>query len=1181
MQSTLLGIAIVVIVALVTALVGPLFVDWGRYRSVFEGEASRLVGAPVHIIGAIDVRILPSPTLSLHGLEIGPPGSSADIRAQSLDVELALGPLVRGQWRAATLRLGKPELGLGLDRAGRIDFVPFAVSLDPDQASIDRLVIDDGRLTLRDAGSGASMVLDQLWFNGDMRSLAGPVKGEGAFVTSGQLYGYSVTAGRRGDDGGTKLRVSLDPADRPLLIETEGTLWVDDGTPRYEGTATLARPVGLALAGGKKLVSEPWHLSGRIKATATDALLEELEFQYGPEERGIKLTGTADMQFGPHPRFNGVLSARQVDLDRSFARPDDTNRLPLATLRSFAAGLGDAIRPPIPVKLGIGIDSLTLGGAELQSVRGDIASDAEAWNLQTFEFHAPGLTQVTLSGRLKVTASATEFSGPAAVDSRDPSALVAWIEGLTEAPKLTMGSLRVRGDVTLGSERIAVERLNADADRQAFEGRLAYVFPVGSRPARLDAALSAPDVDIDSAIAFANAALAGSKLERPGEIALAIDLGRATYGGIEAKHAAANIQVDASGLRIERLAISDLAGVTLSASGRIDSSAAPRGALSLVLDAQKLDGVAALAAKFAPGVAEKLESFAQHAAPTKLTATLNVEPLAGEIAKSAAKLIIDGKLGTAHVNVIGDASGELATLASADTRLQALMETDDGATFMALLGLDRILALDKRPGRLTLTAAGAGGGDLHVDGKISAGGFDTAVTGTARLADQNRKANLDLSIAATDVLALRHADATPAPVSVKTKIVLAGDNLAFRDFTVNLAGSAVRGQLGLVLGQPIRVDGRIAAEMIDVPTVIASAIGMPAQSAAPTLSRWPVEPFVANPFAGLEGKIPFYAVRATLAPGTAAQQVRGTVRFDPSGIAIEDGEGNLAEGRLLLQADVHHEPTGLHAHAQISLANADMAVLSGVSSRASGRLTVQMEADASGLSPATLVGALSGTGTISVEGAQFGGLDPAAIDAAIQSVDRGLPVEQTKISDIVSGALEAGRLNVASATGAITLSSGRARITSLAVPAQGADVSVDAVLDLVEQDLDARVTITGTPKMPTPGSPRPEVSVDFKGPLDAPRRKVDLSAFIGWLTLRSVERETRRLEEIQAKAPAKETDKQPSKDSSKDPGSFGSTPARIGRDEDKLPSLPPAIAIKPLVPPKTASPRAPATQQGQ
>ena len=77
MQTTLLGIAIALILALLTALVGPLFGDWTQYRPRFEAEASRLVGLPVRVGGGIDVRLLPTPTLLLSGVEIGARGESA------------------------------------------------------------------------------------------------------------------------------------------------------------------------------------------------------------------------------------------------------------------------------------------------------------------------------------------------------------------------------------------------------------------------------------------------------------------------------------------------------------------------------------------------------------------------------------------------------------------------------------------------------------------------------------------------------------------------------------------------------------------------------------------------------------------------------------------------------------------------------------------------------------------------------------------------------------------------------------------------------------------------------------------------------------------------------------------------------------------------------------------------
>ncbi len=56
MQTTLLGLAIAFILALVAALVGPYFVDWNQFRPQFEAEATRVVGAPVRVSGGLEAR---------------------------------------------------------------------------------------------------------------------------------------------------------------------------------------------------------------------------------------------------------------------------------------------------------------------------------------------------------------------------------------------------------------------------------------------------------------------------------------------------------------------------------------------------------------------------------------------------------------------------------------------------------------------------------------------------------------------------------------------------------------------------------------------------------------------------------------------------------------------------------------------------------------------------------------------------------------------------------------------------------------------------------------------------------------------------------------------------------------------------------------------------------------------
>ncbi|HEX5516509.1 MAG TPA: AsmA family protein, partial [Pseudolabrys sp.] len=245
MQTTLLGLAIAIILALVAALVGPLLLDWGSHRTLFEAEASRLIGVNVRLTGGIDARLLPSPRLTLHEIQIGDGGET--IRARSLGVEFALGSLMRGEWRAAELHLVGPQIRLGLDSSGRLQAPNLAMTFKPDELSIDRLSIEDGTVVLADAASGTSLTLGRVWFNGEARSLVGPVKGEGAVTVAGALYPYRVALGRVSEGGTLKLRLNVDPTDYPLNFEADGTLAVAGNTPGFDGMLALARPVGIGL----------------------------------------------------------------------------------------------------------------------------------------------------------------------------------------------------------------------------------------------------------------------------------------------------------------------------------------------------------------------------------------------------------------------------------------------------------------------------------------------------------------------------------------------------------------------------------------------------------------------------------------------------------------------------------------------------------------------------------------------------------------------------------------------------------------------------------------------------------------------------------------------------------------------------------------------------------------------
>ena len=1106
MQTTLLGLGIALILALVAALVGPIFVDWGRYRESFEAEAARMVGLPVRIGGAIDVRLLPTPSINLRDVEVG--SRAAPIfGAEGARAELSLGPLMRGEIRAAVLTLDAPDVSLGLDGKGRVAVRGVKLGVDLDKVSIDRVVVENGSLSFDDAASGVHAVLGKVSFDGEMRSLVGQVRGEGGFSAGGHDYHYQISTGRP-VEGVSHVRLALDPADRPLSVELDGNLSFEDGAPRYDGNVTLSRPAGAVLADGKTVAGVPWRIAAKARADAGSVSFENIDAQYGPEERSLRLAGNARLTLGGRPDLSVTLAARQVDIDRTLADPALAGRPPLALLR----GLGDSVAgfgpPPVPLRLNVSVDALTVAGATLQSVRGDVRSDGDGWIVDSVAFRAPGFTQVALSGRLDAAPGGEAFKGPVSLDSTDPRTLLSWLEGAGDDTRPAIGPFHLRGDVTLAPDRVAADRVQASADRDTVEGRVAYVFAANGKPARLEARLNAAEFDLDSAIGFVTTAFAGSSFERPGEIALAADLGHATYAGTEATAAKINLKSDASGLKIEQLSIADLGGAAIDVRGTIDTAAlAPRGgALAVAVRAKRLDGLAALAAKFAPTAGDALKAHLDDLAPAAIDATLKVDPPAAASDPSRARLDVTGSLGRLQLAVSGEGAGDLAAPTSATVALKAELSSADGA-LLSLLGLDRLVG--GGPARLALSAGGPANGDLRVDVGLSGAGLDAAIGGTVHGLGRPAGGALRLTVNAADLRGLNRG--APVPLSLKSAVALDGTTVRFDDVAATAGGVPLRGALTLTLDDG-RIDGRLAADSLDLPTLLAAMTGAPAP--APN-QLWATQPFAGSPFGTLRAHVALDAARATATPTLTLTGLHGVVDVAPAVIAFRDVAAGIAGGKLTAQATVAAGAGGVTAQGQIGIAGADAGKILRNSAQApvGGALSAQVSFDSAGATPLAFVSALRGSGTLTIANAQIAALDPKALDAAVKTLsqDRTMAIAQQRVADVVVKQLDAGALRLPSLTVPVEMSAGRVRIGKVEGPPVLNDIAASASLDIPEQTLDARFTLVGTQ---TPDGPpqRPEVSMTVKGAVEAPRRSVDVSALVGWLTLQAVDRESKRLE---------------------------------------------------------------------
>jgi len=478
-----------------------------------------------------------------------------------------------------------------------------------------------------------------------------------------------------------------------------------------------------------------------------------------------------------------------------------------------------------------------------------------------------------------------------------------------------------------------------------------------------------------------------------------------------------------------------------------------------------------------------------------------------------------------------------------------------------MLGFDRMLEIEPGPGAFTLALNGPANGDLSLEGRLSAKGLEAKASGTARPFAAAPTAALQATVIRANAAPLRGAgDARPAlPVTFDGRVALNGDNLTLSDINANIGGTALRGKIGWLLGSPHKISGALDADTIDGATVLAAAIGMP--TVAPSADKnwvWSTEPFTDGAFGDVAGALALKVRRLDLPAPLAVREFNARLRFGKREFAIDDLAGDIAGGRLAGSLVYKDTDTGLTAQAKLSLTGADAAALlpAGARPPVTGTLDVSADVAGSGLSPVALIGSLQGAGKLTLADAQLAGLDPRAFDAVTRAVDQGLAIDANRIGAVVRTALEGGQLSVKRATGNLTVRAGQLRLTDVAVESRNADLTMTGNVDLTDGSLDARLVLSGASEA---AGARPDIYMALKGSVASPARSIDVSALTGWLTLRAVETQAKRLRAIEAAQPKNEP-AQPNKE-----------PAEPHKE--MAPALPAPVDINPVPQPlRTGAP---------
>jgi AsmA-like C-terminal region len=693
------------------------------------------------------------------------------------------------------------------------------------------------------------------------------------------------------------------------------------------------------------------------------------------------------------------------------------------------------------------------------------------------------------------------------------------------------GPLRLAGDIALAPDKITFDRLQAELDRMKIEGHLDYAWPSGARPARLNAALRAPELDLDRAQSLLLASL-GEPPEWPLEGTLALDIGRATAAGVEGKDIVVRMRRDPGVLDIERFVIGDLGGAKLTLGGRIDThESVPRGTLALDLDARSLDGMAALIGKFSGPVAERIRATATRSVPVKLHASLALDKDAAGATATLAKLKLLGSAGVFRLDLQGDAGGEslaladLARLGATKIRLTGLVDASDGGALVEMLGLGRLVTVNQRSGRLTLALSGPLDGDLTLNSQLLAGGLDVSATGTVHPAgSRGPTGQLAFKAAAANVVPLPLRSATaqrtaqPPWSTLTARLVLADSTVTLADLNGMLTGVGIKGELGIAMAQPTRVTGDITVATLDLPAAVSATIGFPRQNG--NASAWPADPFETGLLGSASGHVTVKAGQVALTSRLTARDLRADVDFSQSGLTVADIDGVLAGGRVGGDFGFERGDEGVTARSHLKIADADAAELLGSgTARAplSGKLTAAIELSGSGRSPIALVGSLAGAGTFALRDGSIARFDPAAFDVVTRAVDQGLPIDVTRIGDRMEAALAISALPVSLAEGSIAAAMGQLRLVDPVVRVKGAELTPAGSIDLTQSAIDARLILSG-PKAAAAAGGHPDISISLKGPIDAPKRTLDVAALANWLALRAVDQKAKHADALEQAA---------------------------------------------------------------
>lgn len=1120
-----------IISVLLAALVGPFFVDWTAYRQGFETQAERLFGHRVKVLGTADARLFPVPSLTFTDVRIGDiEAPLATVGRFEVDIELA--PLIKGEVRVLDMRLDQPDLDMTLDEEGRLSwFVPkdkdgSRIPLNPDDLSIERLSVQDGRISIDDTASGRQYSLENVNFSLEARSLFGPYKIDGGVLFEDVPLTVQIGTGIYRADEGLQVKIKAIPATLPMEFAFDGVARSDTGKLTYAGSVNAKRVFE------EDADAVPVRIGAKFELDATRFAATELDVTIGPDDRALRLEGETNVKLGETTEFSADLLAKQIDLDRALGNgPSD----PLAVTEAFRKVSAIIRATPslrgMPGRLSVAIPGIVVAGGLIEKVELRAATRARGWAIESVTATLPGRTGFAAEGVLGLSSSSS-FAGRVLVRAPQPSLLVAWLD--PENSKIgRLDPFEIDTNLNVRMDSVEIDTFSAKLGDASISGSASWFSNGDDHADSLSLLIAADTFDLDRYLGSAGMTNLASRYIAPIaslDSLIKFTADRIRVASVDIEGVDVNAAFAEGSLIVDRFFIENLAGTELDANGTVENAlTTPSGTFDLSVFATDVTGLVQVLEAVAPNnpVIRSLQRKRSSLAPLALTGHLEANAKAGT---TEAVLDFVGDVGKTAITNKLTFKGRMDKWRTSEFALQSSAKSADGALLLRQLGFDVLPIAAADNGELALDLAGTPDGGLDGTLSLSTGLAKAAYNGSVVLTPDNdvtlkgRTKVETKDLASSLLLVGKMVPILAGRIPVRLEAATGGspDKLVFEDLTGSFAGGPVAGALSFDGTRAIpKLSGALALPSIDSRFLTELALGTDAWSAidGSATSRWPSAAFGPPLLGGLNLDVKVAADTLVWGEDLHVANATFSTRLKDTELSVDNLAGSFLGGTISGAFSIGRTSGEAVIAGRMRLQDA---VLEDVIWKRDGRpvangtLDMAFDFEGSGRSIASVVSAVSGGGTMSLRRGTLRSMNTGAFDAVIRAADADLELDDTKIQDVFSGHLDSGSLAFDEISGSFTLASGIARARNVSISTPSATAFGGASVDLGRWTVESDWAIKVDPGADAVAGADPEVGLVFTGPLDAPRRKLDTAPLLAFLTLRAFEQEVRRVESLQA-----------------------------------------------------------------